>query len=336
MYGAWHTLKNIRGELPSHRLVWAAYIAGKRESRRLLGDVVLRQSDVTDGLAYPDGCVPATWAIDLHLPDPRYDEGHEGNEFISEALYTQYERPYWVPYRCLYSRNVPNLFMAGRDISVTHRALGCVRVMRTCGMMGEVVGMAAALCKRLDTTPRGVYRDHLADLKALLRAGVPDTPRYQAPELFALKPVPDAWGRNLAPLGSLEVSSLYEDDKFPPSNIADGVIDVSDNSGRWLSTGGDEHWVTITWPALRKVSAARIVSGYRSGGSVGDPITDFRLQYRVSDGWRDVPGARVTGNDAVDWRGSFEPVATRAIRLLVTETPTKVARIHELEVYHLR
>ena len=60
----------------------------------------------------------------------------------------QYKRPYWVPYRCLYSRNVPNLFMAGRDISVTHEALGTTRVQRTTGMMGEVVGMAASLCKK--------------------------------------------------------------------------------------------------------------------------------------------------------------------------------------------
>ena len=53
------------------------------------------------------------------------------------------------PTRCLYSRNIENLFMAGRNISVTHVALGTVRVMRTTGMMGEVVGMAASLCKKV-------------------------------------------------------------------------------------------------------------------------------------------------------------------------------------------
>ena len=80
--------------------------------------------------------------------------------------------PYAVPYRCLYSRNVENLFMAGRNISVTHVALGTVRVMRTTGMMGEVVGMAASLCKKYDVTPRGVYRSHLEDLKTLMKEGV--------------------------------------------------------------------------------------------------------------------------------------------------------------------
>ena len=59
--------------------------------------------------------------------------------------------------------------MAGRDISVTHDGLGPVRVMRTCGMMGEVVGKAAALCVQQNTTPRGVYEDHLERLQELLR-----------------------------------------------------------------------------------------------------------------------------------------------------------------------
>jgi hypothetical protein len=63
--------------------------------------------------------------------------------------------------------------MAGRNISVTHVALGTVRVMRTTGMMGEVVGIAAAIAIDKDTTPRGVYEEHLDALKAQMTAGVP-------------------------------------------------------------------------------------------------------------------------------------------------------------------
>jgi hypothetical protein len=77
--------------------------------------------------------------------------------------------------RCLYSRNVQNLFMAGRDISVTHEALGAVRVMRTGGMMGEIVGMAASLCKEHDCTPRDIYTKHLECLKRLMNRGVGKT-----------------------------------------------------------------------------------------------------------------------------------------------------------------
>lgn len=173
MYGAWDALKNVDKLYPNHRLGWAAFIAGKRESRRLMGDVILTGEDFRQGRQFPDGCFPCSWHIDVHMPDSRYDNGHKGEEFISQATTGKnysYHGPYWAPYRCLYSRNITNLFMAGRDISVNREALGPVRVMRTCGMMGEVVGMAASLCKKHTTTPRGVYEKHLEELKALLRS----------------------------------------------------------------------------------------------------------------------------------------------------------------------
>jgi hypothetical protein len=176
MYGAWDTLKNVDGLYPNHKLAWAAYIAGKRESRRLMGDVVVTVDDFRTGRYYADGCFPCTWSIDLHDPEPKYQKGHEGSEFIARATSGktyEYAGPYWAPYRALYSRNVANLFMAGRDISVTHEALGPVRVMQTCGMMGEVVGMAAGLCKHFDCRPRDVYSKHLPQLQQLLRGERP-------------------------------------------------------------------------------------------------------------------------------------------------------------------
>jgi len=171
MYGAWDALKNVDKLYPNHRLGWAAFIAGKRESRRLLGDVVLSGDDFRQGREYPDGCFPCSWHIDVHTPNPEFSAGHQGNEFISRATAGtgfSYQGPYWAPYRALYSRNVTNLFMAGRDISVTRDGLGPVRVMRTCGMMGEVVGKAAWICARYRTSPRGVYETHLALLKDLM------------------------------------------------------------------------------------------------------------------------------------------------------------------------
>ena len=167
--------KLLEKRYPAHRLNWVAYIAGKRESRRLMGDVVLTGEDLRSGKQYPDGSVPCTWGIDTHHPNKKYSKGHEGDEFIAKA--TQgvgftYKQPYWVPYRCLYSRNLRNLFMAGRDISVTHEALGAVRVMKTTGAMGEIVGMAAAVCKAESCDPREVYTRHLKKLQAVMRIGV--------------------------------------------------------------------------------------------------------------------------------------------------------------------
>jgi hypothetical protein len=175
MYGAWDCLKNVRKLYPNHRLLWAAYISGRRESRRLLGDVVLTKEDVLTGRAFPDGCITSTWSIDLHLGDPRYESASPGNPFISEAQYTRFDKPFPIPYRCFYSRNVANLMMAGRDISVTHEALGTTRVMGTNGMMGEAVGRAASLCKKHNADPRDVYEKHLDEFKELLKRSTKKT-----------------------------------------------------------------------------------------------------------------------------------------------------------------
>ena len=171
MYGAWDALKNVDKLYPTYTLKWAAPIAGKRESARLMGDVVLTVEDFTTANKFEDACFPCTWPVDLHYPHQDYTKGFEGNNFITYCTGGKYQVPYWAPYRCLYSRNVENLFMAGRDISVTHEALGPVRVMRTCGAMGEVVGMAAAICVKAETTPRGVYEQHLGELKKLMEKG---------------------------------------------------------------------------------------------------------------------------------------------------------------------
>ena len=176
MYGAWDALKNVDKLYPNYKLAWAAFIAGKRESRRLLGDVILDAKDFLENRAWPDGAFPCSWSIDLHTPDPADQKGQAGEEFIAQATegkkgYT-YQGPHWAPYRCLYSRNISNLFMAGRDISVTHNGLGPVRVMRTCGMMGEIVGMAVSVCKQHDSSPRGVYERHLEELRGLMQRGV--------------------------------------------------------------------------------------------------------------------------------------------------------------------
>lgn len=176
MYGAWDAMKNVDRVLPNHKLHWAAYVLGKRESRRLLGDLVLTREDLVGAKRYRDGCVPTGWKIDLHLPDKRFDRGFEGDAFIAQADFGDYPQPYWIPYRCLYSRNVSNLFMAGRCISVTHEALGAVRVMRTCGCMGECVGRAASVCKQRGGDPRDVYAKYLDEFLELLRRPLSNRP----------------------------------------------------------------------------------------------------------------------------------------------------------------
>lgn len=177
IYANWSYLKN---HLPDslgygkRRLGWVSFMAGKRESRRLLGDYIMKQDDMTRYILHEDGTAAATWTIDLHYPDPANSANFPGAEFKAKTEHTSIY-PYPIPYRCLYSRNVDNLFMAGRCISVTHVAHGSIRVMRTTGMMGEVVGMAASLCRRHDCLPRSIYWHYLPELKALMKQGIGHT-----------------------------------------------------------------------------------------------------------------------------------------------------------------
>lgn len=180
-FGAWNAIKNKGAydrydpSMQGHknaRLTWMAYIGGTRETLQLLGDIVLTEEDIVQKKPFPDGCVLTTWSIDLHYPAEQYEKKFPENPFISVAVHgkgVDRKKGYAVPYRCFYSRNIENLFMAGRNISVTHEALGTIRVMKTCGMMGVVVGKAAAICAKHKVTPREVYYQHLDELVELMR-----------------------------------------------------------------------------------------------------------------------------------------------------------------------
>jgi hypothetical protein len=354
MYGAWDAMKNVDKVLPNHRLNWAAYILGKRESRRLMGDVVLAFDDLKQDRRFPDGCVPTGWSNDLHLPDARYEKGFEGDAFISKADFGEFpaireRRPYWIPYRCLYSRNLSNLFMAGRDISVKHEALGAVRVMRTGGCMGEIVGMAASLCKQHHTTPRGVYESHLSELQALMRRGTGKNPgsnpdyengaEPRRPTVAARAPaVPTpAWlskaGPNLARAARVTVSGSRDNEHNSARLLTDGQASLSDNAARWLSDTKLPHHIELAWENPVQISAARIISGYNSGGRIMSPITDFTLEWHDGTDWKPIPGAGARDNDEFAWQCVFAPVKTTRVRLEATKAQNDISRIWELELY---
>ncbi|MDR1814856.1 MAG: FAD-dependent oxidoreductase [Tannerella sp.] len=172
IFGNWSYLKNNNAKYSNRKITWLAFLSGKRESRRLLGDIVLNQNDIQNQVRYEDASFTTTWSIDLHYPDPRNSRFFPGEEFFSYCVQTEIF-PYHVPYRCLYSRNISNLFMAGRNISVTHVVHGSIRVQLTTGMMGEVVGMAASICGKNNLLPRQVYTEKLDALKILMQKGVP-------------------------------------------------------------------------------------------------------------------------------------------------------------------
>lgn len=203
VFGAFNAMKNGDGaaDHENARLEWIAFIGGTRESRRLLGDVILTGQQIRDRVEFDDGVVATTWSIDLHYPEERYLTRYTHDPFIARAVHgagVDRRRGYPVPYRCFYSRNIDNLFMAGRNVSVDRDGLGTIRVMRTGGMMGEVVGKAVSLLVQHGGTPRDVYHEHLDELKDLLRLPHParratvDAPIVIDPEKI-MPPPERAW-----------------------------------------------------------------------------------------------------------------------------------------------
>ena len=148
---------------------WVPYIAGKRESRRLMGDHILIESEVRSGTYFEDAVGTSTWSIDLHYPT--------GTSYISTYVPTTVAKWYF-PFRCLYSRDVPNLMMAGRCLSASHVGLGSPRVMNTTGQMGVAVGYAAAICREYGITPRDIYRtpERTMELQARITGTWPARP----------------------------------------------------------------------------------------------------------------------------------------------------------------
>ena len=164
IYGSFYNAKQ-KPENINYRLQWVSYLLGKRESRRLVGDHIFTFKDVLDDARPPDSVVVEKRDIDLHFQQNLEDE--DKPDFLSKALFYKTDR-YYIPYRSLYSRNINNLFMAGRCFSCSHAGLGGPRVMRTTGQMGAAVGYAAALCIEKRVNPRAIYEDHLSEYMELI------------------------------------------------------------------------------------------------------------------------------------------------------------------------
>lgn len=235
VYGAVSALKKHAPETyGSYDMTWLAYVGGTRESRRIVGDFLLKGEDMVKGVVQPDACVPTTWDQDLHYPKEQYAAKFPDNPFISRAEFgkhTDRKNGYPVPYRCFYSKDVANLFMAGRNISVDRWALGSTRVMRTCGMMGEVVGKAAWISVRHHTTPRGVYEQYLDILKDLM--GKPGAMRRDSLE-----------GELYLPANARKLPEIVSD-SIDPKKLDGLVIDDEDAelTGPWTRGEGLKPYV---------------------------------------------------------------------------------------------
>ena len=161
-FGIWDHIKN-QGDhgADNWALEWLGFLPGKRESRRYVGDHILTQNEVRAEGRFDDLVAYGGWPMDDHHPGGLRWKGEP-------TIFHPAPSPFGIPYRCLYSRNVTNLFCAGRNISTSHAALSSTRVMATCALLGQAVGTAAALATQHELTPRGVYQERIDELKQTL------------------------------------------------------------------------------------------------------------------------------------------------------------------------
>ena len=287
-FGVWDHIKN-HGDHGAENwmLEWVGFLPGKRESRRFMGDHVITQNDVRAGGRFDDLVAYGGWSMDDHHPA---GFRHPGQPTIFHPA----PSPYGIPYRALYSRNVGNLFFAGRNISGTHAAMSSTRVMATCSLMGQAVGTAAALATAHATTPRGVYRDHL---KALQQALMDD----------------DCW----LPGFAREVAALSRQARLTasagdPEALRNGIDRAQAKTDNGWSGTPDAAWVEYAFEGVRRVTSARFTFDSdlnhrllnmpcrfdlhpQERGVPKTVIRAFRLEACTADGqWREV--ARVDNN----------------------------------------
>ncbi len=163
VYGLWDYIKNSGkfDNVARLELNWVGTLPGKRESRRLMGPCMPTANDFLAQRNYDDAIGHAGWPVDIHPPqgyrDPAPGCTHDFLPGICD-----------IPFGCLYSRNVPNLLFAGRNISVSHEGLGVLRVIATTAVMGQAVGTAAAYGIETGLTPDEIRRGHMGELQRRL------------------------------------------------------------------------------------------------------------------------------------------------------------------------
>lgn len=172
LLGVWNHIKNY-GDHGADNMVldWVGSVPGKRESRRIIGDYILNENDIKESKLFKDRVAYGGWFLDIHTPGgilKKKEPPESTFKDHGEELEKKHVTVYSIPFRALYSKDIKNLLMAGRQISVTHVALGSTRLMATCATTGQAVGTASYLCKKYNISPREVYREHLKELQQLL------------------------------------------------------------------------------------------------------------------------------------------------------------------------
>jgi len=331
--GVWDYIKNS-GEFPEARtyaLDWVGMMPGKRAGRRLMGDHIVTQPEVIAGGPYPDAVAYGGWPLDDHTG---MDFDHSERPPLNSI---RIENPYNLPLRAMYSKNVPNLMMAGRNISCSHVAFTSARVMATCAVVGQAVGTAAALC-----VEKGILPRELAAEPKLVSSLQQRLLRDDQTILGLKNEDPDDLARKAS------VGASAEDGDAKAMLILSGVTrDIPKQAiHHWAAPLSKEGaWIELRWPQVQRIREVQITfdSGFQreltltsqnaiNNGIVRAPQPETAKDYTLSAGGKTL--IAVTDNHQRLRRHKFEPFETSALRLHITASQdNELARVFEIRCY---
>ncbi|MBI1321149.1 MAG: FAD-dependent oxidoreductase [Candidatus Hydrogenedens sp.] len=338
--GVWDYVKNS-GEHPDSAnwgMDWIGMIPGKRSSRRLEGPIILTQRDLQgEAFDFQDAVAIGGWPFDDHPPGG-FDAPQE-----RPARQVKIDDVYNIPLRALFSRNIGNLFMAGRNISASHVAFTSTRVMATCAVMGQAVGTAAAYCAREKMLPAALAEDNtrIAALQQML--------------LRDDQTIRDRKNDDPADLArSAKATASASVEGSAPEHVLDG--ETRDIPGNWRHRWGGPMdpgpaWLELRWDTPQRISEIQITfdSGFQReltlsenagvrkrvvAGPQPETVADYGIEYQRSGDSDWQPLAKITGNFQRLRRHRFDTVNAAAIRLTVTATNgADEARVYEIRCY---
>lgn len=334
LYGVWDHVKN-HGDYGAEDLAlsWVGSVPGKRESRRMEGDYILTQDDLENPRKFEDAVAYGGWPIDVHNPDGFYAK----KKWLD---YTHLNKPYTIPYRCYYSKNIENLFMTGRNISASHVAHGSTRLIRTCAVGGQAVGTAAYLCNKYKMTPREIGKSHIKELQQTLLkydCFIPDIKNEDNNDL----------AQNAVVTASSEYCEPNSKIVHSASKVIDGVSrgNVKDEN-MWISkplTHTEETYIELKWKQNVTLNSLHLTFDTmireqrffdkKILGAIKTCVKKFVIEYRDAGKW--ITLQTVEGNFLRHRIIKFRKITTPAIRVKIIKTNgDPQARIYEIRAYN--
>ena len=341
LFGVWDYIKNSGNHPESENwaLTWVGMVQGKRESRRIAGDLIMTQRDVQIPQEYADGVAYGGWSLDDHPPAGMDDTS------LKPARQVPLKGPYPIPLRSLYSKDFDNLWLAGRNISVSHVALSSTRVMATCATLGQAVGTAMQYAVAKKMTGREIVGSG-PDIEALRQTLL----RQDQSILNVTNQDKKDLARNATATASEEEAG------HKAESVLDGINrDIKDGkSHQWRARAGSgkEPWIALKWKSPVKVSQVeftfdtglhrflrisgqKVVMDNQVRGVQPETVADFKIEGLLNG--KVVYSDFVTGNYYRKYVHRFDPATLDSLKVTVARTHgDEFARIFEIRCYENR